>query len=98
MAPEFTVLCCLSPGAVTRLVWLLNVDVVVEGGLVGVATRFCSMDDKVGSANPPAGIVDVAPPVALNEGFVSDLIMENKKRHIHTFHLTCHRSMKALYS
>lgn len=56
MAPEFTELDCAA-----RLG-------VVEGSvddLIVAPTRFCSKEAKVGSANPAAGTVDVAPPFAL---------------------------------
>lgn len=64
MAPEFTELDGVaSPG------WLLDCDFVGDGRVeevtVAPPTRFCSKEDKVGSANPAPGIVEVAPPVAL---------------------------------
>jgi hypothetical protein len=58
MVPEFTELDCVA-----------SLDGVVEGSvedvIVAPPTRFCSKEAKVGSANPAAGMVDVAPPVAL---------------------------------
>lgn len=56
MAPEFTELDCVAPLG------------VVEGSvedLIVAPTRFCSTEAKVGSVNPAAGTVDVAPPFAL---------------------------------
>jgi hypothetical protein len=66
MAPESTELGCVAP-----LGWLLDCEFVVDGDAedVMVATSFCSNEDKVGSANPAAGTVDVAPPVALKEDY-----------------------------
>lgn len=61
IAPEFTELDCFGS--------LDGVIEVIEGGvddvMVAPLTRFCSKEAKVGSANPAAGIVDVAPPVGL---------------------------------
>lgn len=60
MAPEFTELDteldCAAP--------LGEVEGSIED-LIVAPTRFCSTEAKVGSANPAAGTVDVAPPFAL---------------------------------
>lgn len=60
MAPAFTECECFSGVPVAEL--LEGFEDVVP---VAVATRSCSREDSVASANPAEGTVDVAPPVAL---------------------------------